>query len=159
MRFLILALLSLGCYVGAFVDTCNSLGPKGLRAQTHKLELDYSLVPPIADPFRFYRTASEDGFVQYVSQDKGFQSITITGYVYGSPDQQSDWQFELRTGDAIDDVMSVLYLNSSNLYILEKPWDDPSVRTNWTKFVIDLPRLFRCPKVLMNQPHLLTLHR
>lgn len=130
------------------MDECNSLAPKGLRAQTQNLTLDFSVVQPITDPFRFYRNVSDDGFVQYVSKI-GFQSITIIGYAYESDIVDTDWHFELRTGKGNGHrLMNVLRLNSSNLHYFKEEWKNTNgVETNWSKFKIYLQNLPRCPKV------------
>lgn len=128
-----------------FVDECNSLGKKGLRSQTQNITLDFSVVEPISDPFRFYRNVSDDGFVQYVS-DIAFRSVSIVGYAYDLDALDTDWYFELRTGQSTKRMMSVLRLNSTNLQAFKEPWTT-DVSTNWTNFKIQLVNLPRCPKV------------
>jgi len=132
-----------------FVDECNSLAPKGLRAQTQNLTLDFSVVQPITDPFRFYRNVSDDGFVQYVSTI-GFEKIEIVGYAYESDIIDTDWHFELRTGERPGHrLMNVLKVNSSNLRYFKEEWKNThGVETNWSKFRIFLSHLPRCPKVI-----------
>ena len=144
LTLVLLAALPVWC----FVDECDSLDAKGLRTQTHNITLNFSVVEPIVDPFRFSRDVSDDGFVQYVSP-VGFESVTIIGYAYNNGIVDTDWQFELRTGEQRGDrLRRVRFLNASNLELHRVDWKNQGhIETNWTKFRIDLPKLPRCPKV------------
>ena len=130
--------------VRCYVDECDSLMPEGLRKHTENLTLDFSIVDPIADAFRFRRNVTDDGFVRYVSET-GFLHGTISGFAYFGV----DWRLEVRTGDLTATQLDTTFvLDPSNVEVYREEWENtPNTTTRFNRFEVELPDMFGdCPK-------------
>ena len=135
--------------VRCYVDECDSLMPEGLRKHTENLTLDFSIVEPIADAFRFRRNVTDDGFVRYVSET-GFSHATISGYAYLG----IEWRLEILTGDTTDTQLAQAFvLEPSNLEEYSKEWENtPNTTTRFIRFEVELTHEIRdCPKARQNR--------